>query len=358
LGTVLQILLFLPLTLSTLSKSAFLLLSLLLTLHSLIHSTMAVVAPILNTALPILQLPMHPFLLLLSFNLFSEPIPTLFKAADLWGTALRYWTPVFVGMEGLASLVLVQSSGRKGRLWAERSEAAQFGLLVGAAAAYVGSAWWIVSTYSSVATSPLSSTLLGAALTSLIFLTLIGFVLRRTNVIESAGLALYLAYNVWLCADTHDSDMPWLHFSAAYTPLLSNLVPHLQSLLNFLTHTLPKPLLISLLYRLTVLHFVSQILPSIGGDSWDDEDGVDGSWEERPVGFHTRFCSKLTKILLSYRQTLLITVYSHLLLLDHPSQVWWRWGNIFFTLATWAIEILLTGEEDELGVGGKEWKVE
>lgn len=53
--------------------------------------------------------------------------------------------------------------------------------------------------YPSSATSPLAATLLGAAITSYIFLTLIGFSLRRSNIIESSALALFLAYNIWLC---------------------------------------------------------------------------------------------------------------------------------------------------------------
>lgn len=56
-----------------------------------------------------------------------------------------------------------------------------------------------IQSYPAAAASPLSSTLLGVALTSLIFLTFIGFGLRRTNVIESSCLALIVAYNVWLC---------------------------------------------------------------------------------------------------------------------------------------------------------------
>ena len=41
--------------------------------------------------------------------------------------------------------------------------------------------------------------------------------------------------------------------------------------------------------------------------------------------------------------------------LDHSSQVWWRWMNIFFTLIIWAVELLVGGEDDPIG---KEWKVE
>lgn len=64
--------------------------------------------------------------------------------------------------------------------------------------------------YSSAATTPLSSTLFGAALTALTFLTFIGFSLRRTNVIESAGMTLYFAYNVWLCSEASDGNSLWL----------------------------------------------------------------------------------------------------------------------------------------------------
>lgn len=47
-------------------------------------------------------------------------------------------------MEGLASLLVIQFTGRKGKELAEQGEGAQFGLLIGAAAAYVASAWWLV----------------------------------------------------------------------------------------------------------------------------------------------------------------------------------------------------------------------
>jgi hypothetical protein len=138
-------------------------------------------------------------------------------------------------------------------------------------------------------------------------------------------------------------------------------MPHLQTLVNFIRHTLPKPLLVSLLYRLSVLHLASRILPLIGGDSWAGEAGVDDGWDERPASIyqiylrrisHSLQSSRVTTALLTYRQTIFVTVYSHLLrkfswaqtsnhtnssyckVLDHTSQVWWRWTNIFFTLVS------------------------
>ncbi|KAK0456761.1 uncharacterized protein ARMOST_08799 [Armillaria ostoyae] len=344
LSTALQILIFLPLTLATLSKPAFLLLSLLLTVHAAIHGTMILCWG--SPALSLLQVPMHPFLLLVCFNAFSTSVPPwLGIATSVWGTILTYMGPLFIALEGLSSLVVVQKLGQQGKKLVEEGEIYQFGLLIASAGTYVASAWWIVNAYPAAASSPLSSTFLGVAITALLFLTFIGFFLRRTNIIESSGLALFMAYNVWLCGfDQELSSDP----SYSYVPLLPNLIPHLQTLLNFVTNTLPKPVLVALLYRLTVLQLASRILPGIGADSWDDEDGVDNGWEDRPT-------LTLTRILLTYRQLIFVTVYSHLLLLDHSSQVWWRWINIFFTLVMWSIELLVSTEDDAVS---KEWKVD
>ncbi|KAF8632616.1 hypothetical protein AX15_001818 [Amanita polypyramis BW_CC] len=343
LSTVLQIFIFLPLTLATLSRQAFLLLSLLLCIHSLIHGTLLMVWD--SNALSVLQVPMHPFLLLVCFNIFSSSInPWIVTATEWWSTILTLMGPLFIAMEGLSSLLVAQKLGQEGKKLVEKGEAFQFGLLIATSATYVASAWWIVDSYPTAASSPLSSTLLGVAITTFLFLTFIGFWLRRTNIIESSGLALFIAYNVWLCGfDQKSFSDP----ASSYAPLLSNLLPHFQTLLNFLINTLPKPVLITLLYRLFILHMASRILPTIGAGNWSEDD-LDSTWESTPT-------STFTRILLTYRQTVFVTVYSHLLLLDHSSQIWWRWMNIFFALAIWSIELLVSSEDD--GVT-KNWKVD
>ncbi|KAF8222974.1 hypothetical protein L208DRAFT_566384 [Tricholoma matsutake] len=196
-STLLQILIFLPLTLATLNTSAFLLLSLLLSAHSLIHGSFNLLWR--SDALSILQVPVHPFLLLVCFNAFSSLNPSLRFAADYWGAALTFSGPLFISMEGLSSLLVFQKLGQEGKRLVGEGEVYQFALLIASAAAYVLSAWWIVVSYPAAASSPLSSTLLGVAITAFLFLTFIGFVLRRTNIIESSGLAVFIAYNVWLC---------------------------------------------------------------------------------------------------------------------------------------------------------------
>ena len=138
--------------------------------------------------------------------------------------------------------------------------------------------------------------------------------------------------------------------------------------MGFITNTLPKPVIVALLFRLAVLQAASRILPTIGTDPWDDP-GVpeDDGWADmRPT-------TRLTRFLLTYRQAVFVTVYSHLLrmppphffparmltvviaVLDHSSQVWWRWTNVVFTLGLWALELIVTGEDD---LTTTKWKVE
>ncbi len=71
-----------------------------------------------------------------------------------------------------------------------------------------------------------------------------------------------------------------LAFSA---PLLSNIMPHLQTLVNFVTNTLPKPVLVALVYRLTILLGAARVLPSIGVDPWEADYSTDDGWDGRPV---------------------------------------------------------------------------
>jgi hypothetical protein len=91
-------------------------------------------------------------------------------------------------------------------------------------------------------------------------------------------------------------------------PLLDNIMPHLQTLVGFITHTLPKPVVVALIFRLGVLQAASRILPTIGTDPWEHPgEGEEEDWSEmRPT-------TKLTRFLLTYRQAVFVTAYSHLL---------------------------------------------
>jgi hypothetical protein len=141
---VLQILIYLPLTLATLSAPAFLLLSLLLCIHSLIHGTLILVWG--AEALSVMQVPMHPFLLLVCFNVFSTTVhPYLLTATSLWSSFLTFSGPLFIIMEGMSSLLVAQKVGQAGKrlVTVGEGEGYQFALLIATAVAYVTSAWII-----------------------------------------------------------------------------------------------------------------------------------------------------------------------------------------------------------------------
>lgn len=50
------------------------------------------------------------------------------------------------------------------------------------------------------------------------------------------------------------------------------MIPHLQNALSFFTHTLPRPVLAALIFRLTILHFASRVVARMTDDRWGDDD--------------------------------------------------------------------------------------
>jgi hypothetical protein len=92
-----------------------------------------------------MQVPMHPFLLLVTFNAFSQSAPPwLAIAVTWWGKLLTFCGPSYVALEGLSSLLFAQKTGQIGRDIADEAESYQFVILIAAAAAFVAAAWWIV----------------------------------------------------------------------------------------------------------------------------------------------------------------------------------------------------------------------
>ena len=100
------------------------------------------------------------------------------------------------------------------------------------------------------------------------------------------------------------------------------MIPHLQNALSFVTHTLPRPVLAALIFRLTILHFASRVVAKMTDDRWGDDDaiGEGRTVRTRPTLYAgwlinriPQQSSSLTTLVLTYRQTIFISVYSHLL---------------------------------------------
>ena len=327
LSTAFQILIYLPLTLATLSKTAFLLQSLFLTIHSVIHGTLSLLWG--SQALSVMQMPMHPFLLLLCFNIFSaSPAPWLVTIADWWGFQLTLSGPVFIVIEGMSSLLVVQKLGQEGKKVVSRGEAYQFALLIATAVSYVISAWWMVDVgdphfwtgfrFNYVPCLVLPSRCFDAPICNTVWSSyyfslfpdnhwVCGPTNKHHRVVRNCTFHCLQCLALWFWQEVFHRpcifivrrfffrccriNLTWIFASA---PLLPNLQPHFETLANFVITTLPKPVLMALLYRLTILQLASRILPSIGADSWDSEDGVDGTWSDRPVRTSV-FCSYFWK---------------------------------------------------------------
>lgn len=164
----------------------------------------------------------------------------------------------------------------------------------------------------------------------MVFLSLIGFTLRRTNVLETSLVFVYVVvgrrfvlcdgadgstrrgsrglrrpWSGW-CVGGMTDDRPRQYGSGWMSPLPSWLpkelptsAPSLKTLASRalsgsldsvfgVARTLPPHLLLSLIYRVAVLHLAARIAPVIRKSSmgWDDgmDNDVGGFWDGRSLG--------------------------------------------------------------------------
>ncbi|KAK8844666.1 hypothetical protein IAR55_006515 [Kwoniella newhampshirensis] len=410
-ATFTQVLLALPMTLDLLGPPSFLLLSLLFTLHHFLYSTLRLclkntpLAPLISI-LSFLSPFISSFLVLLTLFYYlnppSAPAPTaILPSPSHWlvnvlpfayAQTLRWISPLFTLLEGISTLLVVQVAGRVGKGWAdeeEKEEGVEWRSLAGlvvAALVYCAGLAGVIKTFPPSSTSSFPAFLLGSALTAVLFLSLIGFTLRRTNVLETSLVFVYVVYSAWL--SSVEGEMEPRSFGNSWLPTTSPLtIPNtlpskslrsIPSLLSYalsatfpsfisVSRTLPPHLLLSLIYRVAVLHLAARIVPVIRKASlgWDDgmsgdgegeAEGKPGFWDGRSLGQEPPNM-RITTTFLSYRRAILITVYTHLLLLDGGSQTWWRWINIALFLSVWSLELLLDADADDTESVTR-WKVD
>ncbi|OCF60055.1 hypothetical protein L486_02728 [Kwoniella mangroviensis CBS 10435] len=412
-ATFTQVLLALPMTLDLLGPPSFLLLSLLFTLHHFLYSTLRLafkntpLAPIISL-LAFLSPFISSFLVLLTLYWYLNP-PSSTSTTILppiqhylvnvlpfvYAQILRWVSPIFTLLEGISTLLVVQVVGRVGKGWADEEEnndensiewRSLFGLIL-AALVYCAGLAGIIKAFPLSPENSFPAFLLGCALTSVLFLSLIGFTLRRTNVLETSLVFVYVVYSAWLSGvegamEPRTYGSGWLPSptSSLRQPSshISKSLDSISALFNYAIHstfpsfisvsrTLPPHLLLSLIYRVAVLHMAARIVPVIRKSSlgWDDGLSIDGNgvgeqkegfWDGRSLGQEPPNM-RITTVVLSYRRAILIAVYTHLLLLDGGSQTWWRWINIALFLSVWSLELLLDAEGDD-NESVTRWKVD
>uniref|UniRef100_A0A0K3C831 BY PROTMAP: gi/472583985/gb/EMS21601.1/ ICE2 family protein [Rhodosporidium toruloides NP11] gi/647400374/emb/CDR45769.1/ RHTO0S11e04566g1_1 [Rhodosporidium toruloides] n=1 Tax=Rhodotorula toruloides TaxID=5286 RepID=A0A0K3C831_RHOTO len=419
-----QCILYLPLTLDIAGKESMLALSLLLTLSFGLSATLHLIVRntrlrLLSTSFAWLQPLLIPCLLLLTLNLYSssalpppslkdkilhsaataQQLPTtpssnfyaslvsLARAApSYWERFLRTSSPVFVILEGLCTLLCIQAVSRFtiARIEGSRSpDLLKMLVLVISAVLYVGSAYFLWESYGAVP-DRISATLIGVAVTTIVFLSGISFGLQKGNVIETSLMLAYAVFQIF-----HLSSRPQMYTGGLLKHVLkapgTNGHPPLPPVVlqsrtfgagvEFVmaaSSALPFSVLVTLFYRVAVLYLATRIVLALKRQTGGYEDNRKLSEEEpaRPLRSLTMRrrtdcaatapqAARVMTIVLAYARSLLVAVYTHLLLLSESNdQVFWRWCNVFLVQILWAIEIRLGAHMDEDATVEARWKTE
>ncbi|TKA61031.1 hypothetical protein B0A49_09208 [Cryomyces minteri] len=299
-----------------------------------------------------------------------------------WDKILRWSTPVFQLCEGFCSLLVIQAAGAitKHLVNGERGDSWMMAFLVVSASIISGSCYflWRVTTFPVI--DNIDAILIGMAIACVIFLCVWGIGSGRGNPVESALLFAYITLCIYqIFTDYQPStpaeavplpyqpDFPPLPpiIMASYTTLvhaLSTLPSTIHSAFSFLVAaimTITPSVIISLAYRLFVFYASARIIPAVRESgaralsqdpSLEDSDGVG-----QALGFLSYFSP-----------TILIAVYTSLLMqhfasasADGPGEWWtsqggdaggnvWRWANVGFTMALYAVELYLGKGDDTM----------
>ncbi|QIW97980.1 hypothetical protein AMS68_003498 [Peltaster fructicola] len=318
-----------------------------------------------------------------------------------WDKGLRYSTPVFQIIEGFCSLLVIQAAGQITRYLVngDGGDGWMIGALIASASIISSSVYflWRVATFPSLDTQ--DAVLIGIAITCAFFLCAWGIGSGRGNAIESSLLFAYVTLCIYqIFTDYQPSnpsgtqvvpdpplatDFPPLPpiIMASFTTIttaFATLPSAIHSAAGFIwaaIATITPSVIISLVYRLAVFYLAARIIPAVResgaralAESPDPTDHSDGE------GTNT-----IMSTIAAFSPSILIAVYTSLLMqhfasasADHPGEWWttqggdgaptggnvWRWANLGFTMALYAVELYLgKGNDDALAYGGH-WKLD
>ncbi len=247
-----------------------------------------------------------------------------------WSTFLRFSSPVFSLLEGVASVLVIQALGSMSR-WVIAASLSRppsprrrllsylpsFGLggaegwqllfLLLSAFTYVASAvsLW-VSFEGATRDRPGAAAAVGACVASTFWLTAIAFAVRKGNVVETSLMLAYVTFNVTQLSDSlafvadplalirsfkvnaeSGSPLPLLPSILGSSKTLiqvgERILGHSLDFISAALSALPKSVIVSLLYRLMVLYAASRILPLLkegGPPRWARPAAYDSEEEE------------------------------------------------------------------------------
>ncbi|GAB1314033.1 ER membrane protein [Madurella fahalii] len=306
-----------------------------------------------------------------------------------WDNTLSYSSPVFQLLEGFCSLLVIQAAGQITRWLVNRgrSDTWVIILLVFSGSVISSAVYFLWRVVSFPQIGNLDAILIGVAITSAFFLCAFGIASGRGNPVESSLLFAYTVLCVYQIftdyqpspeaaaaaeqAAASQPEFPPLPpiIMASYSTLmhmLSSLPSAVNSSFQFLYaafQTITPSVIISLTYRIIVFYCATRIIPAVR------ELGAQAIMEE-PTLEDSDGANRLLGFLSWFSPSMLIAVYTSLLL-QHFSVSsgddagWtlragdagggtWRWVNIAFTMALYAVELYLGGDGD----GGVHWKTD
>ena len=321
-----------------------------------------------------------------------------------WDKFLHYSTPVFQIVEGFCSLLVIQAAGQVTRYLVNNGDDGSIdtwmiSLLIFSGGVISSSLYflWRISTFPGIDSQ--DAILIGMAIACAFFLCVWGFGSGRGNIVESSLLFAYITLCIYQIFTDYqpsnpnktgagqepnivdESDFPPLPpiLMASYTTFLqalSSLPNILHSAFGFMyaaVKTITPSVIISLLYRLTVLYSAARIIPAVRESgaralsSSHPSDALEDSEES---------VSTLMGLLSWFSPSILIAVYTSLLMQhfasassDHPGEWWtsqggegggnlWRWINLAATMGLYSVELWLgKGYGGDDGMNGH-WKLD
>ncbi|KAG9200086.1 hypothetical protein G6514_007563 [Epicoccum nigrum] len=309
-----------------------------------------------------------------------------------WDKTLRYSTPVFQIGEGFCSLLVIQAAGQITR-WVVNRERGdswmiQIGLLIGSASVISTSIYflWRITTFPEI--SNVDAILIGAAITTAIFLGGWGVASARGNPFAYVTLCIYQIFTDYqptpgsTAADAAASEpaLPPLPpiIMASYTTLLhalGSLPSIIHTGFNLMVGaimTITPSVIVSLAYRVFVMYAAARIIPAIrdsGARELSQEPSLDDDDET----------SKILGFLTWFSPSIIIAVYTSLLMQHFASgngtdgsavtgEWWtnqggdaggnmWRWINLAITMGLYAIELQISKADDD-GRLTSHWKTD
>ena len=315
-----------------------------------------------------------------------------------WDKILRYCSPVFQLCEGFCSLLVIQATGQLTRWLVNRSEwsdAWMLTLIVSAAGITSSSVYFLWRVLQFPDISNLDSTLIGIAIACACFLCIYGITSGRGTAMESSLLFAYIVLCIYQIFTDYKPNDPATAAAEAPAPdfppfppiIMSSYTAIMQALqtlpttfalsFNFVAaafDAITPSVLISLGYRIFVFYASTRIIPAI------NESGARGLSIE-PQLEDTNAANQFLTFLSSFSPSILIAVYTSLLMQHFATTfggyspgitgtigAWWsgngqegmngnlwKWVNLVGTMALYAVELWLGGDDD---MDGSHWKVD